>query len=143
MAAITTKNIFGDDEAPEPASVIIPGAPSENLATSDDDNSPSSVKTKFTAPSRELLTLQQKLKAVQCFEKNRMSQKELDVWMYKKLMRMKRLSKPAITNTFRPKDLARIKSFQDQTNPHLLQQKCSKRSHYPELEENFIVVSKD
>jgi hypothetical protein len=99
------------NEAPEPASVIIPGSPSENSATSDDDNSPSSVKTKGTAPSRERLTMQQKLKAVQHFEKNRMSQKELGEWMYKNLMLKKRPSKSAIANMFRPKDLARIKSF--------------------------------
>ena len=61
MAAITNEDIFGDDEAPEPASVIIPGSPSENSATSDENNSPSSVKTKGTAPSRERLTMQQKL----------------------------------------------------------------------------------
>ncbi len=83
MAAITNEDIFGDDEAPEPASVIIPGSPSENSATSDENNSPSSVKTKGTAPSRERLTMQQKLKAVQHFEKNRISQKELGEWMYK------------------------------------------------------------
>jgi hypothetical protein len=46
MAEITNEYIFGDDEAPETASVIITGSPSENLATSDDDKSPSSAKTK-------------------------------------------------------------------------------------------------
>jgi hypothetical protein len=56
MAAITNEDIFGDDEAPEPASVTIPGSPSENSATS--DGSPSSAKTKGTAPSRERLTMQ-------------------------------------------------------------------------------------
>ena len=56
MAAITNKDIFGDDEAPEPASVIITGSSSENSATSDDDKSPSSAKSKGTAPSRERLT---------------------------------------------------------------------------------------
>ena len=74
--AVTNEDIFGDDEAPAPAPVNIPGSHSENSATSDDDNSPSSVKTKGTAPSRERLTMQQKLKAVQRlrFEKNRTSQ---------------------------------------------------------------------
>ena len=91
MAAITNEDIFGDDEAPEPASVIIPGSPSDNSATSDEDNSPSSVKTKGTAPSSERLTMQQKLKAVQHFEKNRMSQKDLGECMYKNLM----LKKPS------------------------------------------------
>jgi hypothetical protein len=138
MAAITNEDIFGDDEAPEPASVIITGSPSENSATSDDDKSPSSAKTKGTAPSRERLTMQQKLKAVQHFEKNRMSQKELSDWMYKNLMLKKRPSKSAIANMFRPNDLARIKSFKNQTNPHLLQQKSSKQSHFPELEEKLF-----
>jgi hypothetical protein len=36
------------------------------------------------------------------------------------------------------KDLARIKSFKNQTNPHLLQQKSSKQSHFPELEEKLF-----
>jgi hypothetical protein len=55
MAAITNEDIFGDDEAPESAAVIIPGSPSENSATSDENNSPSSVNTKGTAPSRSKL----------------------------------------------------------------------------------------
>jgi hypothetical protein len=137
------EDILGDDDAPEPASVVITGSPSENSATSDDDKS--SAKTKGTAPSRERLTMQQKLKAVQHFEKNRMSQKELCDWMYKNLMLKKRPSKSAIANMFRPQNLARIKSFKNQTNPHLLQQKSSKPSHFPELEEKqtFRLVSKD
>ena len=83
MAAITTKDIFGDDEAPAAASVRIDDSPSDNSAPSDDEDSPSSVKTKGTGPARERLTMQQKLQAVQHFEKNRMSQKELGEWMYK------------------------------------------------------------
>ena len=103
--------IFSETMAQEPESVIIPDSPLENSATSDDVNIPSRVKIKGTAPSRELLTMQQKRKAVQRFEKNWMSQKELDVWKYKNLMLKKRSSKSAIANMFRPKDLARIKSF--------------------------------
>jgi hypothetical protein len=40
--------------APAPATVIISGSLSEISAASDDDNSPSRVKTKSTAHSREL-----------------------------------------------------------------------------------------
>ena len=58
--------------------------------------------------------------------------------MYKNLKLKQRPSKSAVSNMFRPKDLARIKSFKDQTNPHLLQQKSSKQSHYPELEEKLF-----
>ena len=54
------------------------------------------------------------------------------------LMLKKRPSKSAVANMFRPKDLARIKSFHDQTNPHRLQQKSSKQSHFPELEEKLF-----
>jgi hypothetical protein len=67
------------------------------------------IKTKGTPSSRERLTMQQKLKAVQYFEKNRMTQKELCEWMYKTLMLTKMPSKSAVANIFRPKDLARIK----------------------------------
>ncbi len=40
---MTSADLFGDDEE-APAPVIIPGSPSENSATSDDENRPSSVK---------------------------------------------------------------------------------------------------
>jgi hypothetical protein len=54
---------FGhDDGAPGPGPVIIPGSPAEYSATSDDENSPSSVKTKGKLPLRELLSMQQQLK---------------------------------------------------------------------------------
>uniref|UniRef100_A0A7S0QCU1 DDE-1 domain-containing protein n=1 Tax=Cryptomonas curvata TaxID=233186 RepID=A0A7S0QCU1_9CRYP len=51
--------------------------------------------------------------AVQHFEKNRLSQKELGKWMYKKLMLKKRPSRSVIANMYRPEDRARIKSFKD------------------------------
>ena len=129
--------IDGCNHARGGAPIHIPGPPSDNSATSEDENSADGlrVKTRGTLSSRERLTMQQKLKAVQHFEKNRMSQKDLREWMYKTLMLKKRPSKSAVANMFRPKDLARIKSFHDQTNPHRLQQKSSKQSHFPELEE--------
>ncbi len=48
--------------------------------------------------------MQQKLKAIQHFEKNRMTQKELDDWMYKTFMLKKKLSKSAVANMFLPTD---------------------------------------
>ncbi len=44
------EDIFGDDAAPAPASVIIHDSPWNNSVTSGDKDSPSSVKTKGTVP---------------------------------------------------------------------------------------------
>ena len=48
--SVMKMDIFGDDDG-EPAPVLITGSPSENPSNSDNDNSPSSVKSKGTAPS--------------------------------------------------------------------------------------------
>ena len=39
---------------------------------------------------------------------------------------------------FRPKDLARIKSFEQQNNPHLLPLKSAMQLQFPQLEENLF-----
>ena len=111
----------------------MPGSPSENSLTSDSDDD-----KKRTAPSRERITLQQKLTAIQHFDKNRITQKELGDWMYKTFMFKKKLSKSAVANMFRPKDLARIKSFEQQTNPHLLPLKSAMQPRFPQLEEKLF-----
>jgi hypothetical protein len=84
MVKLPTRNI-----------VHVPGSPSENASTSDNDDDK---KRKGTAPgqSRERITMQQKLKAMQHFEKNRMTQKERGDWMNKTFMLKKKLSRSAV-----------------------------------------------
>ncbi len=84
------------NDEPAPAVVQVPGSPSENSSTSDDDDDDK--KRKGTAPSRERITMKQKLKAIQHFEKNRMTQKELGDLMYKSFMLKKKFSKSAVAN---------------------------------------------
>ncbi len=117
------QGLFGvENGEPAPAVVQVPCSPSENSSTSDNDDDK---KRKGTALSRERITMQQKLKAIQHFEKNRMTQKELDDWMYKTFMLKKKLSKSAVANMFRPKDLARIKSFEQQPIHIVAAKKCN------------------
>ena len=79
MCTENLKDLFGEEEdEPAPAVVEVPGSPSENSAASDDEVDKKHIGT---APSRERLTMLQKLKAIQHFEKNRMTQKELREWM--------------------------------------------------------------
>ena len=68
-----------------------------------------------------------------------MTQKYLGDWMYKNLMLKKKACISAIANKSWPKDLAKIKSFEQPTNPHLLQQKRAKQ---PLEDKIFRVVSK-
>jgi hypothetical protein len=82
MAHITKEDIFGADDS-ESAPVPIPAHVAVNSSPScSEDESKSSGKRAGKAPSRERLSMQQKLKAIQHFEKNRMNQTELANWMF-------------------------------------------------------------
>jgi hypothetical protein len=109
----------------------------------DDDESryQLSVERKGTAPLRKRLTMQQKLKAIQHFEKNRTvfegHRKDLGEFTFKGLMLKKKSSKSSIAKMFRPKNFARINFFEYQTSPHLLQQKSANQSRFPELKDKL------
>ena len=59
----SAQDLFGvENDEPAPAVVQVPGSPSENSSTIDNDDDK---KRKGTALSRERITMQQKLKAIQ------------------------------------------------------------------------------
>jgi hypothetical protein len=84
MANITQEDIFGPDDSsastpvPVPDSITVDSSPS---CSDDELELKSCGKRAGKAPSRVRLTMQQQLKAIKHFEKNRMNQTELGAWM--------------------------------------------------------------
>lgn len=135
MAHITKEDIFGADDG-ESAPVPIPAHVAVNSSPScSEDESKSSGKRAGKAPSRERLSMQQKLKAIQHFEKNRMNQTELANWMFKNLKLTKVPNKAAVSKMLRKEEFNRIKAFAADTNHFMLQKKSTKPSQFPQLED--------
>ena len=138
MAHITKEDIFGADDS-ESAPVPIPAHVAVNSSPScSEDESKSSGKRAGKAPSRERLSMQQKLKAIQHFEKNRMNQTELANWMFKNLKLTKVPSKAAVSKMLRKEEFNRIKAFAADTNHFMLQKNSTKPSQFPQLEDKLF-----
>ena len=128
---ITSEDIFGDEDAEESISAVQNHSQSSSSDEERDKDCDSSVKSKGTAPkSRERLSMHQKLRAVQHFEANKITQKELAVWMFQNLKLKKEPSKAAVSKMFKPAELIRIKAFTTETN--------ALQPRFPELEDKLF-----
>ena len=136
---ITSEDIFGDEDAEESISAVQNHSQSSSSDEERDKDCEFSVESKGTAlKSRERLSMHQKLRAVQHFEANKITQKELAVWMFKNLKLKKEPSKAAVSKMFKPAELIRIKAFTTETNPALLNRKGALQPRFPELEDKLF-----